>query len=147
MMRDKLAFPPLSPAKDPAGYPLFQGEISRWIWRMYSQRLTSAGRWFALVTALFGAYGGASLQIQGYVLAAYAQAIWFVAFLALLLYRPRVSLRAQLAPRVSVGQTLPVDVEIEQQGRLRGADLFVLQHQLPAAIDAVPDEGVALPDM
>src|SRR4051795_13002333 len=105
MPRRQIAFPPLSPAKDPASYPLFQGEISRWIWRMYSQRLTSAGRWFALATALFGAYGGLSLQIQSFVIAAYAQAIWLIALLALLLYRPRVLLRADLAPRVSVGET------------------------------------------
>src|SRR3954451_19631705 len=114
---------------------------------MYSQRLTPAGRWFALATALFGAYGGLSLQIQSFVIAAYAQAIWLIALLALFLYRPRVLLRADLAPRVSVGETLPVDVEIKQQGRLRGADLVVLPHQLPAAIDSVPEDGVALPDL
>src|SRR5437660_736249 len=131
-MPSSMTFPPLSPAKDPASYPLFQGEISRWIWRLLTQRLTPAGRWFALATALFGAYGGASLQLQGYVLAAYAQAIWLVALLAMLLYRPRVLLRAEMAPRVSVGETLPIDVEIEQQGRFRGADLVVLPHQLPA---------------
>jgi uncharacterized protein (DUF58 family) len=40
-----------------------------------------------------------------------------------------------------------VDVEVKQQGRLRGADLVVLPHQLPAAIDSVPEDGVALPDL
>jgi uncharacterized protein (DUF58 family) len=32
-------------------------------------------------------------------------------------------------------------------GRLRGADLAVMPHRLPMAIDAVPEDGVLLPDL
>ena len=52
-MAMRIPLPPLSPAKDHSDYPLFTGNISRWLWRIYSQRLTGAGRWFALATALF----------------------------------------------------------------------------------------------
>ena len=143
----KLSLPPLSPAKDIAEYPLFKGHISRWLWRVYAQRLTPAGRWFAVATAVFLAYGGASLQLQGYVVAAYAVALWVVAAAALLLYRPRVRLTAHLAERVCAGETLPIDVEVEQLGRLKGADLVLIPNRLPATIDAVPEDGLPLPDL
>src|SRR4051812_15889042 len=146
-MPARLAPPPFSPAKDPAQYPLFTGAISRWIWRVLTQRLTPAGRWFAGATVLFLAYGGASIQLQGYVLAIYAVALWCVAGVALLVYRPRVRLTARMADRVCAGETCPVDLEIEQLARGRGADLVVLPHQLPADLDAVPEHGVPLPDL
>jgi uncharacterized protein (DUF58 family) len=146
-MSKRLSAPPFSPAKDPAQYPLFTGAISRWVWRIYTQRLTPAGRWFAVATALFIAYGGASIQLQGYVLGLYASTLWAVAIGAMLLYRPRVRLTARMATRVCAGETLPVDLEVEQLTRLRGADLLVLPHQLPAAIDAVPEQGTPLPDL
>jgi uncharacterized protein (DUF58 family) len=146
-MPARLTPPPFSPAKDPAQYPLFTGGISRWVWRILIQRLTPAGRWFAAATVLFFAYGGASIQLQGYVLAVYATALWLVAGLALLAYRPRVRLTARMADRVCAGETLPVDLDVEQLGRGRGADLVVLPHQLPPEIDAVPDQGVPLPDL
>lgn len=126
---------------------MFKGELTRWIWRIYTQRLTPAGRWFVLATAIFASYGGASLQIQGYVLASYVAALWWVAAAAMLVYRPRVRLMARLADRASVGDTMPVDLEIEQLGRGRGGDLVVLPHQLPSAIDSVPEHGVPLADL
>ena len=146
-MSQRLSAPPFSPAKDPAHYPLFTGAISRWVWRIYTQRLTASGRWFAVATALFIAYGGASIQLQGYVLGLYASALWAVAIVGMLLYRPRVRLTARMASRVCAGETLPVDVEVEQLSRLRGADLLVLPHQLPAAVDAVPEQGTPLTDL
>src|SRR3974377_2499519 len=123
--------PSLSAAKDPADFPVFQGKISQWLWRLYTHRLTQAGRWFAVVTVIFISYGGASLQLQGYVLASYAGTLWAVALIASLFYRPKVKLSATLAQRPSVGQTLPVDVEIEQIGRLTGADLVGVPARLP----------------
>jgi uncharacterized protein (DUF58 family) len=146
-MATKFSLPSLSPSKDPAQYPIFSGKISRWIWRIYAQRLTMAGRWFALVTLLFLAYGGASLQLQGFMLAGYAGALWAVAIAAMLFYRPKVKLTARLSTRVYAGQTLALEVEVEQLGRLKGADLLVLPHQLPAGLDAAEDEGVLLPDL
>jgi uncharacterized protein (DUF58 family) len=143
----RLSFPPLSPSKDPADYAVFQGSISRWGWRIYTQRLTHAGRWFVLITGAFSAYGGASLMIQGYVLAAYASAIWWIALVAAWLYRPKVRLTTAFSDRVCAGELLPVDVEIEQLGRLRGADLIVLPHNLPPSIDPTPEFGTPLPDL
>src|SRR6476619_604277 len=111
-MPTRFLLPPTSPSKDPSDYPYFQGSISRWLWRIYIQRLTPAGRWFALATAVFVIYGGSSLQLQGYVLAAYAGALWLVALIAVVLYRPKVKLDARLSPRICAGETLPVDLTI-----------------------------------
>ncbi len=143
----RASLPPLSPTKDPYNYPAFKGSVSRWIWRIYTQRLTPAGRWFALATVCFIGYGGTSLQLQGHVLAAYATVIWGIAIGALLVYRPRVKLEARLAERVCAGEIVPVEITITQLGRLRGADLVVLPHQLPEAIDSLPDDGVVLADL
>jgi uncharacterized protein (DUF58 family) len=73
--------------------------------------------------------------------------VWWIALIAVALYRPLVKLSATMSSRISVDEVLPVDVEIEQLGRLRGADLIVVPHQLPAAIDSVPEDGVNLPDL
>jgi uncharacterized protein (DUF58 family) len=40
-----------------------------------------------------------------------------------------------------------MDVEIEQRGRVRGADLVVVPHRLPASIDSDPNDGLPLPDL
>src|SRR5262245_4049127 len=104
-MPARLALPPLSPAKDPADYPVFSGAISRASWRLYAQRLTPAGRWFALATAVFVAYGGITLTMQAYVIAMYAAGMWAVAVAALLIYRPRVKVAIQSATRVCAGET------------------------------------------
>lgn len=146
-MSKRLSLPPLSPSKDPAGYPLLSGAISRWIFRIYTQRLTPAGRWFLVASVAFLSYAGASIQLQGYVLASYAMAVWLVAGIAMLLYRPRVSVRVTMSNRVCVGERLPVDVEVKQLARMRGADLLVIPHSLPPSIDSIPDDGIALPDL
>jgi uncharacterized protein (DUF58 family) len=147
-MSSKTLLPSLSPAKNPADFPLFKGGVSRAVWRLYTQRLTPAGRWFAVATAVFASYGGASnFLIQTYVPAGYVTAIWWIALLALLFYRPRVKLTARLAERTSVGETMPIDIEVTQLSRFHGADLVVMPHDLPLAIDAEPSEGMALPDL
>lgn len=145
-MGTSFSLPSFSPAKDPADYPLFQGKISRWAWRMLTHRLTYTGRWFAAASIILISYSGASsLTLQSYVPAGYVGIIWLVAVAGMLLHRPRVRLRARLSDRSSVGQILPVDVEIEQRSRWARSDLVVLPHNLPAAIDSVPSDGVAAP--
>jgi uncharacterized protein (DUF58 family) len=146
-MATRLRLPPLGPSKDVSDYPLFTAGVSRWLWRIYAQRLTPAGRWFALATAIFSMYGGISLELQGYVPAGYCAVIWMVAAAAMLLYRPRVKLTARCPDRVCAGETIDCDIEIEQLARFGGADLVVLPHRLPMAIDAVPDDGIALSDL
>ena len=111
-MAISMSMPPLAPSKDVSDYPLFTSWISRWLWRVYTQRFTSAGRWFLLGTALFTLYGGISLSMQGYVPSGYAAMIWTVAAAAMLIYRPRVSLSARLPERVFAGETVNVEVEI-----------------------------------
>src|SRR5690349_25095247 len=94
--RLQVPLPSLSPAKDPAAYPVFKGEVTRMIWRIYAQRLTSAGRWFLLASLLLIGYGGSSLQIQAYVLASYVAAVWLVALIMVAAYRPKLKLTFKL---------------------------------------------------
>lgn len=144
----KLSLPPTSPSKDVASHPLLSGPLSRWVWRFYTQRLTRAGRWFLLPTLVVSTYGGISLQLQGYIVFAYVMSLWWVALVAMWLYRPRVRCTVAHADRVCVGETLPVDVEIDQLGRFTGADLTVLPHRLPPAVDAAgSDDGTPVGDL
>lgn len=140
-------WPPLAPTKDIGDYLFLRGFVSRWLWRIYTQRFTPAGRWFLLVSTIFVLYGGASLQLQAYVAALYAFAIWFTAAAAMVVYRPRARVTCSMPGRIGAGETLVADVRIEQLGRLRGADLFLLPHRLPYEISSIPPEGVALPDL
>jgi uncharacterized protein (DUF58 family) len=140
-------WPPLAPTKDIGDYLFLRGLVSRWLWRIYVQRFTSAGRWFLLVSFIFIAYGGASLQLQAYVTAIYILGIWIVAVAAMLAYRPRTNLSSSMPARIRAGETLSVDVRVEQRGSLRGADLMLLPHRLPANIDAIPPQGAALDDL
>src|SRR4030095_16695126 len=132
---------------DPAAFPGFKGEISRAVWRFITQRLTYAGRWVAFGSVLVIGYSGASLQIQAYALAGYLFALWAIAWAAVFFYRPRVKLAAAVSCRATVDDVIPVDVEVQQLKRGRGADLVVMPHQLPAAIDSEPSEGVPVADL
>jgi uncharacterized protein (DUF58 family) len=140
-------WPPLAPTKDIGDYLFLRGVISRWLWRIYTQRFTPAGRWFVLVSTIFVLYGGASLQLQAYVAALYAFALWLCAAVAMLFYRPRTRVAASMPSRIGAGETLVADVRVQQLARLRGADLFLLPHRLPYEISSIPPEGMPLPDL
>jgi uncharacterized protein (DUF58 family) len=143
-----LSLPSFSPAKDPADHPAFKGEVSRMLWRLLTQRLTPAGRWFGAATIVLASYGGASnMQLQSYVPAGYIGAVWLVAIVAMLFHRPRVRLFSRYPTRITAKEVMTVELRIEQPRRGRGADLAVLPHNLPAEIDSVPSDGIALPDL
>lgn len=139
--------PPTSPAKDYGDYPAFTGGVSRFVWRVYTQRFTTAGRWFALASGAFISYSGSSLALQGYVPAAYFGALWLVAILALLFWRPRVTAAFRLGGRVCAGELVPLEVDVANLSRWRGGDLVVVPHRLQREVDAVPEFGAPLPDL
>lgn len=126
-------------------HPLLRGKVTRWVWMLYTQRFTRAGRWFIWPTVVLSCYGGISLRLQGYVLFSYIWSLWVVAAVCMLLLRPRVRLHAQHADRICAGETLAVEVHIEQAARLVGTELVLLPHRLPLGMRAQPEEGVSLP--
>lgn len=140
-----LQFPSFSPCKDVADQPLLRSATARFGWLLFTQRMTLAARWLLIPTTIFGGIGGINLHYQGYTLFCYIGALWFFAMLGMVAFRPRVRLRAVYAPRVCAGETMPVDVEVEQLGKMAQVELFVLPHKLPDKVDCDPDAGVALP--
>lgn len=136
--------PSFSPSKDVSEHPLLKTATARFAWRIFTQKLTVAGRWLAVPTLMFASYSGLSLNIQGYIPFSYLFSFWVLAAASMFMFRPRVKLRVMHAPQITAGQTLPVDVEIEQRGRLSQSDLVVLPHRLPYDIDADPDGGASL---
>jgi uncharacterized protein (DUF58 family) len=143
----QLNFPSFSPCKDIQDQPVLKTSTARLAWMILTQKLTLAGRWFAIPTLIFAMYGAVSLTIQGYVVFCYLIAFWILAAFGMFFIRPRVRLQAFYAPRVCAGQTMPVDVEVEQLARTSQIELFVLPHKLPHWVDADPEEGVALPTL
>ena len=81
----QLDFPSFSPCKDPAGLPTLKTGTARFFWRIFTQHLTEAGRWFAIPTGVFGVYGALSMMIQGYVVFCYLIALWMLAFVGMLI--------------------------------------------------------------
>lgn len=142
-----LARPSFSGTKEIYEESFFRSLVVRRLWRFYTQRLTQAGRWFLWPTLFFTFYGSLSLEAQVYIFFAYAFGIWAAAGVCLLVWRPRVLLQARHAERICAGETLPVELEVLNQGGLSGTGLSVLPHRLPRQVDAVPEDGVALPPL
>ena len=142
-----LEFPSFSPCKDVADQRLLRSATARIGWKLFTQKLTVAGRWFAIPTGFMASYGALSMFQQGYVVFCYLFAPWVMALAGMFVFRPKVRLSAQFAPRACAGETLPVDVEVEQLGRTAQVELFALPHDLPDAVDCEPEDGVALPPL
>jgi uncharacterized protein (DUF58 family) len=131
-----------SSTKDTPRRTLFQSAILRWVWRVYTQYMTQAGRWFFWPSLGFLMYGSITLSQQSFVPFCYAAAIWFSALFGMWLCRPRVDLSIDHADRVCAGETMPLEVRV----RLHGPSLpiVILPHRLPPEIDCVSDEGLRL---
>lgn len=140
--------PPLSAfptTKDIGYHPLFRGDISRFLWRVLTLTVTRPGRWFLIGTVAFMLAGAVTLQYQSYILFCYAFGLWLTALLFATFSRPRVALTASHTDRISVGETLHVDITVTAPQRRGASDLTVLPHHLPPEVDAVPADGVRLP--
>ncbi|HVY60771.1 MAG TPA: DUF58 domain-containing protein [Planctomycetota bacterium] len=125
--------------------PVIRSAVLRWIWEVYTERFTRAGRWFFWPTGAFLNFTATSPTLEAYVATCYAFGLWAVALAALVLFRPRVSIRTVLPERACAGEVVPFDVEVEQEGRLGGIDLRVALHRPPAAVESEPEEGAAVP--
>ena len=132
--------PSFSAAKDTRGHSLFRSVVARMLWRLLTWRLTSAGRWMLIPTLFLFAYATTSLTLQAFIPFCYVAALWLFALLAPLFFKPRVKLTVNHADHVIAGETMQVEVEIEQLGTIGGHDLHVMPHGLPASIDPVEIE-------
>lgn len=147
MRAKSLNLPSFSPCKDVSDQFILRTATARLAWMLFTQKLTLAGRWMAIPTGMFASYGAISVFHQGYIVFCYLFAFWVLATVGMFLFRPKVRLSAIYAPRVCAGETMPVDVEVEQLGRVAQVELFVLPHKLPSAVDCDPDNGVGLPPL
>ena len=146
-LSEQVEIPSVSAAKDVRGHSLFRSAGARLIWKLLTWRLTSAGRWLLIPTILLFAYTSASLYQQALIPFCYVLALWAVALLAPLIYRPRVNVAVRHKQSVFAGETMPVEIEVEQLGGISGRDMHVLAHGLPASVDALEHDGIALPTM
>jgi uncharacterized protein (DUF58 family) len=144
-LSESVEIPSFSAAKDTRGHSVFRSKSARVLWKFLTWRLTSAGRWMLIPSVFLFAYASASLTLQAFIPFCYVSALWIIALLSPLLFKPRVSLAVRHAQHVFAGELMPVEVEIEQLGSIDGHDLHVLAHGLPASIDAAESDGVPLP--
>jgi uncharacterized protein (DUF58 family) len=118
------------------------------VWNFFVQRMTAGGRWFALATlAFFLLASGSILETQVYVPLCYAAGLWLWALAAMWWFRPRAVIKTRYAERVCVGETLPIEIEVENRGRRAALDWRVLPHRLPPPIQVVSPLGAAVPEL
>ncbi len=139
--------PRLSPAHELPNTSIFRSKVLRFLWGVWSRRLSIGGRYFFLASGLFFGYGATSLEFQAFVPLAYAFVVWLFAFLAMIFEKPRATLRATHASRVAAGETLKIDIEIEGKGRISSGDSAVIPHRLPNEMRVVPEGGAPLPPL
>ncbi len=144
-LSESIEMPSFSAAKDMRGHSVFRSAGARLLWKLLTWRLTSAGRWMLIPTLFLFAYASTSLQLQAFIPFCYVMALWMIALFSPLIFRPRVNLVVRHAQHVFAGETMPVEVEIEQLSVFGGHDLHVLAHGLPASIDPVETDGEPLP--
>jgi uncharacterized protein (DUF58 family) len=140
----KRAVPSFSSTKEAAG---FSASIFRWIWQFYTWRLTQAGRWFLWSSVAFLAYSTTSLEYQSYIAFGFVLALWGLALVAMLLFRPSFRIESDHSDRVCAGETLMVDIAVTALTSPIHRDFHVLPHRLPGAIDSAPDEGQPIPPL
>lgn len=139
--------PRLTPAHELPNSPLFRSWVLRWLWGLWSRRLSTGGRYFFLATGLFFGYGATSLEFQAFVPLAYAFTVWLLALVSMMFEKPRVALQVQHAERIAVGEELVVEVEVKGQGQMAGGESAVIPHRLPNEIEVVPVTGAVLPPL
>lgn len=138
-----LFFPPGT--RDIRGNPYYRGQLSKGVWRFLTHRLTRPGHWFLILWMTLGLVAGITvMEIQTYIPFVYATIFLFMAQIAVYFNKPRIRLTARHADRVFAGETLTVEVDVTQEGRLPGLDYNVLPERLPPDIYAVPADGVPL---
>ncbi len=134
----------LSSTKEADGFSAF---IFRWIWQFYTWRLTQAGRWFFWSSVAFLAYTTTSLEFQSYIAFGFVVAFWSIAFVAMLLFKPRFKLELDHSDRVCAGEIAAVDATVTALSSPIHRDFHVLPHRLPGAVDATPEEGQPIPPL
>ena len=141
----KKGFPPASGAHDAAYYyPVNSGGLAG-PWRLWNERFTSAGRWTFIAAGALFISGVNSLELQNYVPLLYIACFWICACGAWFLVRPKLSFSARHAERICVGETLPVEVEIVNEGTRAAHEWRVIAHRLPPYVALESAEGTPLP--
>lgn len=138
---------PLSPTKDMTGPILSRTRLLPFLVRFWIIRMTRAAKWFFYPCLAIASYASLSLNYQAYVAFSYCAALWGVAFVALVIFRPKLTLRAFQPARVCAGETFEVGLEVARPRGGLGTDLTVIAHRLPVGVDAVEEVGVPLPDL
>ncbi len=136
---------PISPTKDLSGPLLSRTKLLPLLVRFYLVRMTRAGKWFFWPCVLISSYASLSLQYQGYVAFSYCAALWIVAFVGLALFRPRLQVQVSQPVRVCAGESFDVHFDVARPRGGLGTDLCLIADRLPEGVDAVEEEGVALP--
>lgn len=139
--------PPLSGTHDAAYYAVLNKTGLVKTWNFLVQRLTVGGRWFAIATLGFFAFGTASLELQSYIPLCYAFCLWGVALLAMWRLAPRAKVLCRHAERICAGETLRIEIEVENRARAALLQARVLPHRLPPQLEAVPTQGTPLPSL
>ena len=117
-----------------------------WLHEWWIDRVSPGGRFLFLAFGIFFGYGATSLDLQVYVPLLYFVALWLVAFAAMLLERPRATLKVRHAGRVRAGQTLPIEMEVSSR-TASSHDWRVKPHRLPLGLTLDSIHGAVVPSL
>lgn len=118
----------------------------RFLRALWLEKLTPGGRWFFIASGLFFGYGSTSLELQTLVPLLYICALWGIAFLLLLIEKPRATLKVRHAPRTRAGETLPVECDVLARGAT-SHDWWISPHRLPEKLEIIPAHGAPIPSL
>jgi uncharacterized protein (DUF58 family) len=135
-------FPSLSSVHELPTTGVFRSRVLRWLWFLWTRRLSAGGRYFFLASGLFFGYGATSLELQAFVPLAYAVSVWLLALIMVFVEKPRVLLTVSHADKVSAGQALTVSFALAQQGVFPSNGFTVLPDDLPDSVKVNPVDGV-----
>jgi uncharacterized protein (DUF58 family) len=137
--------PPLSSAHDAAHNETIRRLGLAGPWNFLASRFTPAGRGFLLATGVFLLSGVNALELQAHVPLLYAACLWGIAFFAVFLNRPRVTLKTRCVERICAGEQLLVETEIESVKAHAPGHLSVTAYGLPPDIKVLPEGGAPVP--
>lgn len=137
----QLTLPPFSPAREARDNALLWRLGLGGAWNFVGTRFTATGRGWLLATGAWFLWGVNALELQAHVPLLYALCLWLIAAGTLRMAKPRLTLRARHADRISAGQSCPVEFEVEAK---RALACRIVPRALPQGLGYFPEEGAAL---
>jgi len=122
-----------------------RSRILSYLLAYWRYRLTTPARLLLAGVFISGFLGAFSLSVPLYHLFFVLFWVYTIAFLAGVIFKPRIRISGELPPKISTGHTLRADLVLENSSRLSAYDISVGLFGLPPSLEQVDrDESIAV---